>query len=116
MIPLQKDMDLDDPVESLLWALVLLNTKQGAPLMYPVPLMREQAQNLWDRGLRFHPELRKSWYHPPGNEQGGFTAQLSGEWRDEPPRTEEEPVAQALSLMSPEMKAELRRQLNEGVG
>jgi hypothetical protein len=24
-------------------------------------------------------------------------------------------VAQALSLMSPEMKAELRRQLNEGV-
>ena len=114
MIPLQENMDLGDPVESLLWALVKLNEKQGAPLLMPVPILREQAQSLWDRGLRFHPELQRSWYHPPGNE-GSFEAQLSGEWRDEPPRSEEEPVAQALSLMSPEMKAELRRQLNEGV-
>ncbi|MGV0868682.1 phage gene 29 protein family protein [Corynebacterium kalidii] len=114
MIPLQKDMDLSDPVESILWALVKLNGKQGAPLLTPVPLMREQAQNLYDRGLRFHPELQKSWYHPPANE-GSFDAQLSGEWKDSQPSSESEPVSKALSMMSDEMKAELRRQLNEGV-
>ena len=43
-------------------------------MMSPVPIMREQRRAQLDRGLRFHPELQKSWYHPPGNEQGGFTA------------------------------------------
>lgn len=109
-LPLQDDMDLSDPVESLLWALVKMNAKQGAPLMYPVPLMREQARALYDRGLRFHPEEQRSWFHPPSG--ADF---MGGEWKDFPPSATRDAAAEAVSRMSPGMRSALRAELSKEV-
>lgn len=109
-LPLQEDMDLDDPVESILWSLVQVFEMGGADLLVPVPELRKAAQKLWDRGMRFHPELQASWFHPsatPGLMGSG------GEWKKFPPTATGDAAAEAVSRMSPGMRAALLAELEK---
>lgn len=79
MIPLQDQMNLDDPEEYFLWALVNMDGMSGAPLILPEPVLRVWSKHLYDCGFRHHPELQQITYRPPVSgtsilEAGG------GEW------------------------------------
>lgn len=110
-VPMQDDMDLEDPVESLLWALVGIFEMGGASLLVPIPELRKAAQHLWDRGVRFLPEEQRSWAHPVGD-GGPFGAAV--EWKDYPPSSTRGAAAEAVSRMSPAMREALRVELDRG--
>ena len=66
-IPLQHDMDMDDPEQHLLWGLVNMGEKIGAPLLLPEKFMRDFSKHLYRCGFRHDPSEQEIWYKPPGN-------------------------------------------------
>lgn len=78
MIPLQENMDMDDPVEHVLWGLINMGGLMGAPLGVPVQVLRVWAKHLYDCGFRHHPDQQLIYYVPPENGEGLLT--MGGEW------------------------------------
>ena len=111
MIPLQNNCDPDKPEEHVLWALVRMNEKQGAPLLLPLPAMEEQSKHLYDCGFRHHPDLQTKHYVPP--QTNSLWDGMDGTWADGPPPESnvQASVSQALAGMDEDTKAELLRQL-----
>lgn len=66
-IPLQHDMDMDDPEQHLLWGLVNMGEKIGAPLLLPEKFMRDFSKHLYRCGFRHDPSVQEIWYKPPGD-------------------------------------------------
>ena len=66
-IPLQHDMQMDDPEQHLLWGLVNMGEKIGAPLLLPEKFMRDFSKHLYRCGFRHDPSEQEIWYKPPGN-------------------------------------------------
>ena len=65
-IPIQSDLDPQDPEEHVLWGLVNMGEKIGAPLLLPEKIMRDFSRHLYRCGFRHHPECQEIWYKPPG--------------------------------------------------
>lgn len=78
MIPLQENMDMDDPVEHVLWGLINMGGLMGAPLGVPVQVLRVWAKHLYDCGFRHHADQQLIYYVPPENGEGLLT--MGGEW------------------------------------
>lgn len=78
MIPLQENMDMDDPVEHVLWGLVNMGGLMGAPLGVPVQVLRVWAKHLYDCGFRHDQSKQMIFYAPPENGEGLLT--MGGEW------------------------------------
>lgn len=116
-LPLQHEMDMSDPRQHLLWALMKMNEQVSAPLILPLPAYEEQSQHLYDCGFRHHPELQTKTYRPPKPDASLWDG-MAGEWvkhpPGEPPKDFEAAVSSAIGSMSPAMRAELKRQLTEG--
>lgn len=82
-IPLQGDMNQDDPQEHILWALVNMGENIGAPLLLPEKFMRDFSAHLYRCGFRHHPELQEIWYKPPG-EGDSIWHGTGGHWVEGP--------------------------------
>lgn len=94
MIPLQQDMNPDDPVEHVLWALVNMGGLMGAPLGVPMPLLRTWAQHLYDCGFRHDPSKQVLFYSPPADGEGFLS--MGGTWvQSETPGVEPDSVSRA---------------------
>lgn len=122
-IPLQKDMNMEDPGEHVLWGLVNAGERIGAPLLLPEPFMKEFSRHLYRCGFRHHPELQEIWYKPPTEDATLFEG-IGGEWieSDEPgvmPElySREEVLQKMVSVLSPSDRITLLEQLGgEGDG
>lgn len=79
-IPTFDNVDLDDPEQHALPALVGLPHMKGAPLGMPRPLLGWISKRLWDCGYRYHPELRTIKYRPPHTGMGVAMLSSAGEW------------------------------------
>lgn len=106
-IPLQSQMDMDNPREHLLWALVSMGGKIGAPLLLPRPMMEDLSAHLYACGFRHDPTAQQRWYHPPASD--ALWEQSSGRWEDRPPQGDE--IDEVLTALSPAAREELRRRL-----
>lgn len=119
-LPLQSEMDMDNPREHFLWMFTKMLEKMGAALLLPRPFLEELSQHIYDCGGRHHPELQEKWYEPPSPDAGTWD-QMAGKWVDHPPADpgssspESEAVRTVLEKIPPEMRAEILRQLSEDV-
>lgn len=113
-IPLQQNMDMTDPEEHALWALVNIGGDIGAPLLLPVEVMRHWSRHLYECGFRHHPDLQTRWYEPPTGEDSIWHG-AGGKWVDHEPDTSD-PVGELVDKMSPAMKAELLARLKREDG
>ncbi|MDO4606963.1 MAG: DUF2744 domain-containing protein [Bowdeniella nasicola] len=114
MIPLQKNMNMDDPEEHILWALVNIGGNIDAPLLMPERVLRRWAHHLWECGFRHHPELQMRFYQPPRDGAGVFEAG-GGTWVPAPaPGVEPDapdPVDDLLGELTPAQRAALATRL-----
>lgn len=78
-IPMQHTCDMSDPAQHVLWALVNVGGRIGAPLLMPRKVMEEWSRHLFDAGFRHHPELQTIWYRPPGDDSTIWNG-IGGEW------------------------------------
>lgn len=122
MLPLQEDMNPDDPVEHVLWALVNMGGMMGAPLGVPVSVLRVWAKHLYDCGFRHDPGKQMVFYIPPSHGDGLLS--MGGEWvaADAPGVVPERvtrargdaAVDAAIAEMSPAQRAALIERLQGG--
>lgn len=121
-LPLQDEMNRDDPVEHVLWALVNMGGLMGAPLGVPLEVLRVWAKHLYDCGFRHQPELQMIFYKPPADGEGLLA--MGGEWipasepgvkPDELARDEgDAAVDAAIAEMTPAQKRALIEKLEGG--
>lgn len=107
-IPLQPQMDMDNPREHLLWALVSMGGKIAAPLLLPRPMMEDLSEHLYRCGFRHDPDAQERWYHPPGADS--LWSQTAGTWKNTPPSGDE--IDEVLGTLSPAAREELARRLH----
>lgn len=79
-IPTFDNVDLDDPEQHALPALVGLPHMKGAPLAMPRVMLGWISKRLWECGYRYHPELRTIKYRAPHASQGLAMLSSAGEW------------------------------------
>lgn len=77
-LPLQHTVNMDNPEEHLVWALLSMDTRQGVPMLMPQPILRSWSKHLYDCGFRHHPELQAKYYRPPATDST-FGA-VDGQW------------------------------------
>ena len=115
-IPLQRDADMGDPRQHVLWALVGMG---DAPLLMPLPIMAEWSEHIFNAGFRHHPELQTVYYSPPG-EDASFYSSMSGEWiKSESPgvppdEVNDDEIDRLIAGLDERMKAVLREKLGDG--
>lgn len=117
MIPLQDDMNMGDPEEHILWALVNIGGDLDAPLLMPPVVLRRWARHLWECGFRHHPELQMRFYQPPPD-GASVLAGGAGRWvaaeapgkRPQPPP--DEAARGFVDALSPSQRAMLRAELD----
>lgn len=79
-IPLQQNADPDNPRTALGWAMVGLPFQgQAVPMVVQPSQYEEWSQQLWNIGLRHHPELQTVHYQPPAAD-GNWMTSSAGEW------------------------------------
>ena len=113
-IPLQGDMNQDDPQEHILWALVNMGENIGAPLLLPEKFMRDFSAHLYRCGFRHHDELQEIWYKPPGQGDSIWHG-TGGHWVEGPepgvaPKffTDDEIAQQVIDSLPAEVLAKIR--------
>lgn len=80
-IPLQQEADTDNPETALGWALVGLPFDGvSVPMVVQPKQYEEWSKQLWDIGLRFHPEHQKLKYQPPTGSELNWVMGSVGEW------------------------------------
>lgn len=77
-LPKQEDMDMGNPEEHLLWALLSMDARQGVPMLVPEPILRSWSKHLYRCGFRHHPELQEIYYKPPATDS--TLGAIDGEW------------------------------------
>lgn len=82
-IPVQSEMDFSRPDEHVLWALVNMGERIGAPLLLPEKFMRDFSRHLYRCGFRHHADLQDIWYKPPG-EGDSIWHGTGGHWVEGP--------------------------------
>lgn len=88
-LPTQDKANMASPEEHFVWALVGMAPEAGAPLILPLPIMRQWSRHLWDCGFRHDPELQTIHYMPP-NPNATVMEMTAGKWVDGPPPQGEE--------------------------
>lgn len=83
-IPLQHKMDMSDPEEHVLWALVNIGGLAGVPLLLDERFMRIWSKHLYRCGFRHDPALQELWYKPPTEDATLFEG-IGGEWVESEP-------------------------------
>lgn len=105
-LPLQEQMNMADPEEHLLWALVGMAAEAGAPLIVPTQILRGWSKHLYECGFRHHPEEQQRWYHPPKTGDSIMEAGL-GEWSTTPPSSG--PVDEIIQALPAEVIERIRQ-------
>lgn len=121
-LPLQENMNSDDPVEHVVWALVNMGGMMDAPMIVPPSLLRTWARHIYDAGFRHHPDKQMIFYIPPSGDEGLIG--MGGQWvpADEPGVTpelvlsarEQLSVDEAIAQMTPAQKQQLIDKLQGG--
>lgn len=113
-IPLQSEMDFSDPEEHLLWGLVNMGERIGAPLLMPEKFMREFSKHLYRCGFRHDRSVQEIWYKPPG-EGDSIWHGTGGKWLDGPepgvpPKllSDDEVAERVIASLPPEILAKIR--------
>lgn len=113
-IPLQSEMDMNDPDSHLLWGMVNFGELSGAPLLLQKMHMEVLSRHLYRCGFRHHPELQEIWYKPPG-EGDSIWHGTGGHWVEGPepgvaPKffTDDEIAQQVIDSLPAEVLAKIR--------
>lgn len=119
-IPLQHEMDMTNPEEHVLWALVNMGERIGAPLLLPESFMREFSKHIYRCGFRHCDDKQEIYYKPPTEDATLFEG-IGGEWieANEPgvmPEmyTREEVLNKMVQALSPSDRITLFEQLGGG--
>ena len=79
-IPLQHDLNMNDPEEMFLWMFnALPGMEEQAPMLVPPQIARKWSQRLYDAGARFHAEEQGIKYVPPAG-QAHWLSGTGGRW------------------------------------
>lgn len=114
---MQHTCDMSDPAQHVLWALVNVGSRIGAPLLMPRKVMEDWSRHLYDAGFRHHPELQTIWYQPPTDDATIWNG-IAGTWvksapGERPDGLDVDQVAVLVDAMDARMRTALRARLDE---
>lgn len=78
-LPLQHEMDMGDPEQHVVWALLNMGSGMNAPMLLPTPVLKEWSRHLYRCGFRHHPECQEIFYQPPRQDASVLEAG-AGQW------------------------------------
>lgn len=116
MLPLQNEVNPDNPREHAAWALVgLPGANTLAPLVLPVEIMEKWSEHLYKCGFRHHPELQEIVYVPPVNSPS-WVSGAGGRWVRKGEELTEEELTPRVSELSDQEKRLLFNELKKELG
>lgn len=111
---------MSDPEEHLLWGLVNMGERIGAPLLLPAKFMREFSKHLYRCGFRHDRSLQEIWYTPPG-EGDSIWHGTGGKWVEGPAvgvppevLTTDEVADRVIAALPPEVLERIRGGESDG--
>lgn len=110
-IPMQQDLNMNDPEEMFLWMFNgLPGMEEQAPMLVPPQVARKWSKRLYDAGARFHAEEQSIKYVPPAG-QAHWLAGSGGRWVPIGEELPAEDTAPDISHLSLAEKRELVKRL-----
>lgn len=80
-LPLQQNMNMEEPGEMFKWMLVSIPGVDGAPVIMHPDVLEKISRHLWQCGARFVPEEQQIKYLPPTVDTHWMAAG-AGKWVD----------------------------------
>lgn len=110
-IPLQHELNLEDPEEAFLWMFTgLPGMEEQAPMIVPPQILRKWSRRMWEAGARFIPEQQTIKYVPPHGQEH-WLAGSGGRWVPVDEQLPPEDTAPDISHLSLGEKRELVKRL-----